>query len=90
MSRSIFAEASGSYSADIIQLAKGGLSELVPYKMISRNDLRQGYYIVKKQQLTTMSQQLLVIIAMKLEKVVFSSKKWLTRCTYLIQYSEFL
>ncbi|ACL33936.1 hypothetical protein CV657_05180 [Borreliella burgdorferi] len=48
MSRSIFAEASGSYSGDILQLAKGGLEELMPYKMISRNDLRQGYYIVKK------------------------------------------
>nr|WP_234925471.1 hypothetical protein [Borreliella valaisiana] len=48
MSRSIFLEASGSYSGDILQLAKNGLDKLMPYKVISRNDLRQEYYIVKK------------------------------------------
>lgn len=90
MSRSIFSETSGSYSGDILQLAKNGLDELMPYKVISRNDLRQGIALSKKQQLTTMSQQLLVIIVMKLEEVAFSSKKWLTRCTYLTQYNGFL
>lgn len=48
MSRSIFAESSGSYSGDILELAKNGIEELMPFKAISRNDLRQGYYIVKK------------------------------------------
>lgn len=48
MSRSIFAEISGSYSGDILQLVKDGLEDLMPYKAISRNELRQGYYIVKK------------------------------------------
>ncbi|WP_031507780.1 hypothetical protein [Borreliella garinii] len=48
MSRSIFAESSGSYSGDILELAKSGIEELMPLKAISRNELRQGYYIVKK------------------------------------------
>ncbi|WP_418457425.1 hypothetical protein [Borreliella andersonii] len=48
MSRSIFVEASGSYSGDILQIAKSELEELVPYKAISRNDLRRGHYIVRK------------------------------------------
>ncbi|UGQ16719.1 hypothetical protein [Borrelia sp. RT5S] len=48
MSRSIFTEASGAYSGDILQLAKDGLEELVPYKIINRSDLRQGYYVARK------------------------------------------
>ncbi|WP_418906287.1 hypothetical protein QIA27_05355 (plasmid) [Borreliella tanukii] len=50
MSRSIFAEASGSYSGDILELASNGLEQLVPYKAINKNDLRQGYYIVRKSK----------------------------------------
>ncbi|WP_215535788.1 hypothetical protein [Borreliella bavariensis] len=50
MSRSIFAEASGSYSGDILELAKNGLDALMPYKVINKNDLRQGYYIVRKSK----------------------------------------
>ncbi|WP_420025363.1 hypothetical protein QIA36_05300 (plasmid) [Borreliella yangtzensis] len=50
MSRSIFAESSGSYGGDTLKLASNGLSELVPYKAINRNDLRQGYYIVRKSK----------------------------------------
>ncbi|ACJ73214.1 conserved hypothetical protein (plasmid) [Borreliella afzelii ACA-1] len=48
MSRSIFVDSSGSYSGDILELVKNGLEELMPYKVINRNDLRQGYYIIKK------------------------------------------
>ncbi|QMU99656.1 hypothetical protein F0310_04390 (plasmid) [Borrelia sp. A-FGy1] len=48
MSRSIFTEASGAYSGDILQLAKDGLEELVPYKIINRSELRQGYYVARK------------------------------------------
>lgn len=48
MSRSIFVDSSGSYSGDILKLVRNGLEELMPYKVINRNDLRQGYYIIKK------------------------------------------
>ncbi|WP_215536361.1 hypothetical protein [Borreliella bavariensis] len=48
MSRSIFIDSSGSYSGDILELVKNGFEELMPYKVININDLRQGYYIIKK------------------------------------------
>ncbi|QBK63809.1 hypothetical protein EZU68_05325, partial (plasmid) [Borrelia miyamotoi] len=48
MSRSIFIESSGTYSGDILHLAKDGLEELMPYKVISRGELRQGYYVARK------------------------------------------
>ncbi|ABF82186.1 hypothetical protein [Borrelia hermsii] len=48
MSTSIFVESSGTYRGDIVQLVKEGLEELIPYKIISRSELRQGHYVVRK------------------------------------------
>ncbi|AHH10015.1 Hypothetical protein BPA_0047000 (plasmid) [Borrelia parkeri SLO] len=48
MSRSIFIESSGTYRGDVVQLAREGLEELMPYKIISRSELRQGYYVARK------------------------------------------
>lgn len=50
MSKSIFDQPTGSYSGDINELAKKGLEDLVPVKPITRNELRQGYYIVRKSE----------------------------------------
>ncbi|AMR76150.1 hypothetical protein [Borrelia hermsii] len=51
MSRSIFVESSGTYSGDVVQLVKEGVEDLIPYKIISRSELRQGYYVARKSVL---------------------------------------
>ncbi|WP_024654379.1 hypothetical protein [Borrelia hispanica] len=48
MSRGIFSEFNGSYHGDILRLAKKGLEDLVPYKVINRSDLRDGYFVARK------------------------------------------
>lgn len=48
VSRNIFVESSGVYSGDVVQIVKGGLEEFIPYKIISRSELRQGYYVARK------------------------------------------
>ncbi|AFI31904.1 hypothetical protein [Borrelia crocidurae] len=49
MSRNILMESSGTYYGDIVKLAKNGLEDLIPYKIISKDDLRDGYYVVRKK-----------------------------------------